>query len=152
MQLHTIAAPKQKSAKRIGRGGKRGTFSGRGTKGQKARAGRKIRPQSRDTLKKIPKKRGYRFTAFRARPSVVNVKTLERVFQQGEIVSPQTLVEKEILSKKGGMFPKVKILGQGSITKKLTIEGCEVSASAKDMIEKAGGSIKVQNAKFKIQN
>lgn len=143
MQLHDIQG-KKKQKKRVGRGGKRGTFSGRGTKGQRARAGRRIRPQSRDTLQKIPKKRGYRFTAFRARPSVVNIKTLERVFQQGEIVSPRTLVEKDVLSKKGGAYPTVKILGVGTVTKKLTIERCEISASAKEMIEKAGGAVKIK--------
>lgn len=142
MQLHTLKAPKHKSAKRVGRGGKRGTFSGRGTKGQKVRAGHRIRPQLRDALKKIPKKRGYRFTAFRVRPFVFNVALLERVFGQGETVSPQTLVEKGVFSKKSDLRPKVKILATGIITKSLTIEGCEVSASAKDKIEKAGGIVK----------
>ena len=145
MQLHTIAAPKHKSVKRVGRGGKRGTFSGRGTKGQRARAGHRIRPQLRDALKKIPKKRGYRFTAFRVRPSVFNVALLERVFGQGETVSPQTLTEKGVLSKKSILRPHVKILATGVITKSLTIEGCEVSVLAKEKIEKAGGTIKMQN-------
>lgn len=140
MQLHTLSAPRKKSAKRIGRGGKRGTFSGRGTKGQKARAGRRIRPQLRDVLKKIPKKRGYRFTAFRARPLVVNVEAIERLFEKGEIVSPQTLREKNILTKKSGSA-HVKILGTGTLTKNVTVEGCEVSATAKEKIEKAGGKI-----------
>lgn len=55
-QLHTIQAlHKLKKKKRIGRGGKRGTFSGRGTKGQKARAGRKIRPAIRDLIQSLPK-------------------------------------------------------------------------------------------------
>ncbi len=144
MQLHTIQAGKDKKAKRVGRGGKRGTFSGRGAKGQKARAGRRIRPQLRDVLKKIPKKRGYRFTAFRARPAAVNVEVIERVFEKGEIISPQTLREKNVLTKKSGHI-KVKILGVGTLTKSVTVEGCEVSASAKEKIEKAGGSIKMQN-------
>lgn len=142
MQLHTLQSGGNKKAKRIGRGGKRGTFSGRGTKGQRARAGRKIRPQLRDVLNKIPKKRGYRFKAFRARPHVVNVALLERVFGQGETVSLQTLIEKGILSKKSRAGIKVKILATGTITKKIIIEGCEVSASAKEKIEKAGGLVK----------
>lgn len=59
MNLHQIApANKSKSKKRIGRGGKRGTYSGRGVKGQKARAGRKIRPATRDLIQQIPKLRG----------------------------------------------------------------------------------------------
>ena len=141
MQLHDLQG-KKKRGKRVGRGGKRGTFSGRGTKGQRARAGHRIRPQLRDVLKKIPKKRGYRFTSFRLRPLVVNVNTLERAYAAGETVSPQTLVEKGVLSKKSGAYPVVKILGKGTITKKVMVEGCEVSASAKAMIETAGGEIK----------
>ena len=59
MQLHTLKRKtKNKTKKIVGRGGKRGTYSGRGLKGQKARAGRKIRPEFRDLLKKIPKQRG----------------------------------------------------------------------------------------------
>lgn len=62
MQLHEIKKPENiKDKKRIGRGGKRGTYCGRGIKGQKARAGAKIRPALRDLIKKIPKIRGYRF-------------------------------------------------------------------------------------------
>ncbi|MEK7173752.1 MAG: 50S ribosomal protein L15 [Patescibacteria group bacterium] len=141
MQLHTISAPKEKSAKRIGRGGKRGTFSGRGTKGQKARAGRRIRPQLRDILKKIPKKRGYRFTAFRQKPFAVNLGALENNFVSGETVSPATLLEKHIINKRGAKLPLVKILATGEVTKKFIIEGCEISASAKEKIEKAGGSM-----------
>ena len=144
MQLHDLQG-KKKRGKRVGRGGKRGTFSGRGTKGQRARAGRRIRPQLRDVLMKIPKKRGYRFTAFRARPAVVNVSALERVFQNGEIVSPKTLVEKRVLAKKSGAYPSVKILGTGELTKSITVEGCEVSASAKAKIEKAGGNVKLRD-------
>lgn len=147
MQLHTLQAGKNKKAKRVGRGGKRGTFSGRGTKGQRARAGRRIRPQLRDALMKVPKKRGYRFTAFRTRPCTVQVTLIERIFQKGEIVSPQTLAEKGILSKKGTMLPKVKILSTGTLTKNVTIEGCEVSMSAKEKIEKVGGNIKVVERK-----
>ncbi|PIS13477.1 MAG: hypothetical protein COT67_01505 [Candidatus Tagabacteria bacterium CG09_land_8_20_14_0_10_41_14] len=62
MQLHQLKpSTKNKDKKRIGRGGKRGTYSGRGLKGQKSRAGRKLRPQLRDIIKRLPKKRGYRF-------------------------------------------------------------------------------------------
>ncbi|HOK35099.1 MAG TPA: hypothetical protein PLL80_00755 [Candidatus Pacearchaeota archaeon] len=59
MQLHQIQPThKPKDKKRIGRGGKRGTYSGKGIKGQTSRAGAKIRPEIRDFIKKIPKKRG----------------------------------------------------------------------------------------------
>ncbi len=141
MQLHTLHVPKGKKAKRIGRGGKRGTYSGRGIKGQKARSGRRIRPQMRDTLKKIPKKRGYRFTAFRAKPFGINLEILERHYAAGETVSLATLLEKGLLKKQGGKMPAVKILGNGEITKKFTIEGCDMSAAAREKVEKAGGNI-----------
>ena len=63
MQIHQLQLKdRSKSKKRIGRGGKRGTYSGRGIKGQKSRAGAKVRPALRDIIKKIPKKRGYKFS------------------------------------------------------------------------------------------
>ena len=78
MQLHQIK-PKNinRSKKRIGRGGKRGTFSGKGAKGQLSRAGRKLRPELREIVKKIPKKRGYDFKSFRIKPQIVNLKDLD---------------------------------------------------------------------------
>ena len=76
MQLHKLKPNyKAKKRKRIGRGGKRGTYSGRGIKGQKSRAGGKLRPEMRDIIKKIPKKRGYRFKSIRENNSqIVNLK------------------------------------------------------------------------------
>ena len=62
MQLHELKPiHKLKRKKRIGRGGKRGTYSGRGIKGQKARAGRRLKPVIRDLIKRYPKLRGYKF-------------------------------------------------------------------------------------------
>jgi len=62
MQLHQVKpSHKTKTKKRVGRGGKKGTYSGRGIKGQKARAGAKLKPAIRDLIKKIPKLRGYKF-------------------------------------------------------------------------------------------
>ena len=59
MKLHEIRSPfRTHKKRRVGRGGKRGKTSGHGTKGQKSRAGRKIRPQIRDVMKRFPKKRG----------------------------------------------------------------------------------------------
>ena len=78
MQFHQlIQKTKFRKSRRVGRGGKRGTYSGRGIKGQKARAGAKIRPALRDILKKIPKLRGYKFKSFRQKPSVVNLEDIE---------------------------------------------------------------------------
>ena len=77
MQLHQIQPlNKRKSKRRVGRGGKRGTYCGRGMKGQRARAGAKVRPEIRDLIKKIPKIRGYRFKRkSRPKPKKNKVKT-----------------------------------------------------------------------------
>ena len=88
-----------------------------------------------------PKLRGYSFNPLTEKPSIVNVGILENAFQDGETVSPQSLVEKNIVRKAKGRFPKIKILGDGKLTKKLTIEGCLISKAAKEIIEKAGGRI-----------
>lgn len=136
MQLHELK-PKHKSKrkKRIGRGGKRGTYCGRGIKGQKARAGGKLRPEMRDIIKKIPKKRGYRFKSIKEKPKIVNLVDLEKHFESGEKVTPTTLLEKGLIGKVKGKVPKVKILGQGKLTKKLTIENCEMSESVKKILK-----------------
>lgn len=130
-----------KKSRQVGRGGTRGKTSGRGGKGQTARAGNKRRPQMRDIIKKLPKLRGYRFNSTVSKFSPVNVGALN-VFEKGAIVSPETLFAKKLVRKLGGVFPKVKILGSGDITVSVTVENCKVSASAKEKIEKAGGSIK----------
>lgn len=134
MQLHQIRPKtKKRNIKRIGRGGKRGGYSGRGIKGQKSRAGRKIRPQWRDIIKKLPKKRGYRSPSLKEKPTVVNLDVIEKNFKDGEKVSPQTLAEKGIIKRK---VAKVKILGSGEITKKIIVENCQISKSAKAKIDK----------------
>jgi len=142
MQIHNIKKihPNHRK-KRVGRGGKRGTFSGRGTKGQLARAGRKTRPELRDIIKKIPKLRGYRFNSFKADAIPVNLSVLEKHYANGEVVSPKTLAAKKIMRKNQMKYP-VKILGAGSFSKKLTIEACAISASARAAVEKAGGEIR----------
>ncbi len=148
MQLHEIKPTSpRKSAKRIGLGGKRGKTSGRGGKGQTARAGSSMRPEMRDVIKKLPKLRG--FGKNRARsinsgkiaPSVVNVAALEAAFENGAAVNPKALVAAKVVSAKNKKTPAIKILGTGELTKKLTVSNCEVSQSAKEKIEKAGGSI-----------
>lgn len=147
MQLHQLKPiHKTKKRKRVGRGGKRGTYSGRGIKGQRARAGRKFVPIIRELIKKYPKLKSYRFKSKMQNPkskmTTVNLEKLERRFNQGEVVSPKTLLEKEIISKVKGRMPRVKILGKGGLTKNLIIENCEVSESAKEKTEKAGGVVK----------
>ncbi len=138
MQLHELKrATPQKKVKRVGRGGVRGKTSGRGTKGQKARAGHSIMPAIREQLKKLPKRRGYNFKSIKDKPAVINIAHLEKFFSSGDAVNPKVLVERGAV--KEGI--KIKILGDGDITKKLVISGCLVSGSARAKIEKAGGSI-----------
>ncbi len=145
MQLHELKPiHKKKSRKRVGRGGKRGTYSGRGIKGQKARAGRRLQPAIRSLIKRYPKLRGYRFKPLLEKPVILNIETLEKKFQSGDKVNPQILLEKKLIRRIKGKTPEVKILGRapGKLTKKLIIEGCQVSKSAREEIEKAGGTIK----------
>lgn len=142
MQIQDVKRQtKQKKSRQIGRGGKRGTTAGRGTKGQKARAGHKIRPALRDEIKKIPKLRGYKFQSFTDKPRPVNLEVLEKIFSNDEVITPKSLAVKKVIRKESGRLPKVKILGNGVLTKKVRISGCEVSASAKIKIEKVGGQI-----------
>ena len=144
MQLHTLQSKThRKSSKRIGRGraSGKGKTSGRGTKGQNARAGHKKRPDVREKLKKLPKLRGYKFASFQLRPAVVNLGSLESAFAAGDTINPAVLTERGLVRARHGKTAMVKILGGGELTKKLVVSGCEVSASAKEKIEKAGGTI-----------
>lgn len=148
MQLHNLKRKTaNKTSKRVGRGGKRGKTSGRGTKGQKARAGHRIRPEFRDMIQKLPKRRGYgkhradSINDNRVKPFPVNLAVLEAVFNAGDAVTPQTLVAKKVLRAREGNNPIVKILGTGVLTKKLLVSGVTVSSTARASIEKAGGSV-----------
>ena len=147
MQIHQLKPiHKKKSKKRIGRGGKRGTFSGKGVKGQKSRAGRKMEPIIRGLIKRYPKLRGYRAKIKNQKSKiknvVLNLDVLEKKFKPEERVSPAVLLEKKIIRKIKGRMPLVKILSPGKITKKLIIENCQLSKKAKEEIEKAGGKVK----------
>lgn len=142
MQIHELKRKtKNKKARLVGRGGTRGKTSGRGGKGQTARAGNKRRPQLRDIIKKLPKLRGYRFKSGAIKPAPVNVGALN-IFEAGTVVNPALLLTSKLVRRHGGVVPHVKILGTGELTVKLTVEKCVVSASAKAKIEKAGGSVK----------
>lgn len=147
MQAHTLSRThKNKTMPRVGRGGKRGKTSGRGTKGQKARSGRKMRPEMRDLIKKLPKRRGYgknrarTVRTNRARYVGINLATLETAFASGDTVTPAILLKKGLVSARAGRVPMVKILGTGELTKKLSVSLCRYSTTAKEAIEKAGGS------------
>ena len=146
MQLHELKpSTARKSAKRVGRGGKRGKTSGRGHKGQKARAGNSSRPHIREEIKKLPKLRGHgvnrakTVNSERVLPVVVNVAALEKF--DGTDVNPKTLVAAGLVASRRKKAPLVKILGAGELTKKLSVTGCTVSKTAQAKIEKAGGSV-----------
>ncbi|MEK7494025.1 MAG: 50S ribosomal protein L15 [Patescibacteria group bacterium] len=140
MQLHELRN-KKRNKKRIARGGAHGKTSGRGTKGQKSRAGHRIRPAERDLIKKLPKLRGYRFKGIGAKHAVVNLSAMNGAFASGDVVTPESLRAHGLIEKKGNVYPLVKVLGEGKIEKKLTVERCSVSAAAKEKIEKAGGAV-----------
>ena len=143
MQLHELKRKhKNKTKKRVGRGGRKGTYSGRGMKGQKQRAGRKMVPIIRELIKRYPKLKGYRAFKMEDFSVVVNINTLDKISKDGETINPENLINKGIISKIKGKTPKVKILGTGKLTKKLVVENCKTSKTAKDAIEKAGGSVK----------
>ena len=142
VQIHTIQPKtKNKRGRRIGRGGKRGTYSGRGIKGQMSRSGHKLRPELRDIIKKIPKLRGYRTPSIMAKACVVSVSYIERLFNTGDQITPRILLDRGAVRREAGRIPSVKILGGGILTKAVTISGCACSASARAAIEKAGGNI-----------
>lgn len=132
--------------RRVGRGqsSTRGKQSGRGGKGQTARAGNKRRPELRDIIKKIPKRRGYGKNRGRTvwnakpRPETVSLTALAKF--QGTDVTPKALVEQGILTSRKGRSPMVKFVGS-EVSKKFTFSGVTASAGAKAAIEKAGGSI-----------
>lgn len=142
MQLHTLKRKNpNKKPQQVGRGGTRGKTSGRGGKGQTARAGNKRRPQMRDIIKKLPKLRGYRFSSSSVKFSPVNVGALN-IFENGTVINKALLFENKLIRRVGGVLPEVKILGNGEVTKKFSIVDCQISNSARVKIEKAGGTIK----------
>jgi len=146
MQLHTLRPKtKRKKKKIVGRGGKRGTTAGRGTKGQRARSGHRIRPEIRDLIKKLPKLRGRGkniFNIVTERPAVVNLDRINNSFEAGAIVNPKTLIEKGLVSKKSGKVPAIKILGTGALSYAIVVEGCVLSMSAREKILAKKGTIK----------
>lgn len=148
MQLNSLS-PRTKNKKNapVGRGGKRGKTSGRGGKGQTARAGHHIRPEVRDLIKKLPKRRGHGKNRARSvkvnriAVSAVNLAALEVAYKAGETVSPASLVSKGLVRRAKGRAPIVKILGTGTLSKALVIKGCTLSVTARAAALKAGGTI-----------
>ena len=130
-----------RTRRRVGRGGKRGTYSGRGMKGQRSRSGGKSGLKLMgfgQTLRRIHKNRGFRSLQLKMQP--VNLADLEKTFAAEAVIEPQALVKAGLISSvKGG----VKVLGDGKLTKRLTVKAHGFSATAKRAIETAGGVAEV---------
>ncbi|MGE4554628.1 MAG: uL15 family ribosomal protein [Candidatus Paceibacterota bacterium] len=144
MQIHELKPlTKSKKKKRVGRGGKRGTYSGRGMKGQKSRAGRKIKSQLREAILKFPKKRGLKFKKVTKREIIeVKLKDILEKFPEGGEITPKILEEKGLIEIPKSKKFFVKILGKEKINVPLKIKHCLVTQSAKESIINAGGTIK----------
>ena len=140
-------APGSKHRRKIvgrGIGSGHGAQSTRGMKGQRSRSGFSgltgFEGGQLPLIRRVPK-RGFRHTAFRIEMGVVNISDFEK-FEANASVTPQVLKERGLL--KG--VRKVKVLGDGSLSKPLTVQAHAFSASAKEKIEKAGGKIEVLKA------
>ncbi|MBI5401341.1 50S ribosomal protein L15 [Candidatus Wolfebacteria bacterium] len=138
MQLYQLRPlQKQKKEKRVGRGGKRGTYSGKGTKGQKARAGHRIRPASRDLLIRIPKLRGFKNKSIKSKMISINVGDIESKVKEN-VITKDVLVNYGLIS---SPRKEVKILSDGEVKRHLMFKGFKFSKKAKEKIETAGGKI-----------
>ena len=144
--LHNLSRPKgnKKSKKRVGRGkgSGKGTYSGRGLKGQKARSGGRQKLQRRSTFAQLlirtPKKKG--FNRASRLVQTVNLKDINKVFSDGDKITLRVLAKKGLIRKQTDL---VKILAGGKLNKKVDITAHYFSAAAKEAIEKAGGKAEV---------
>lgn len=143
-QLSNLS-PLCKKRKTIGRGGSRGGTSGRGSKGQKSRSGSSnMRPSfeggQMPLIRRLPK-RGFSNELFATEYSIINLELLESHFASGDVISKEVLQEKGLLKGNGKCL--LKVLGHGTLTKKLTVVTDAISKSAKQMIEQSGGAVKL---------
>lgn len=146
MSLHEINQNVQRHKKptRVGRGlgSGLGKTAGKGHKGQRARAGWKASPVFQGggmpLVRRVPK-RGFT-NSFALRVAAVNVGDLEASFQAGEDVTPAALTERGLVKVRHDL---IKVLGDGELTKKLSVSAHRFSATAKEKIEKAGGTVSV---------
>ena len=145
MKLHELspAFGSTKEAKRIGRGhgSGNGKTAGKGHKGQKARAGRGMRAGfegGQMPLQRRVPKRGFN-NIFATKFAIVNVSDLE-VFEAGAVIDTQALQEKGLVKK---IYDGVKVLGNGNLSKAVTVKASAFSESAKSKIEAAGGKAEV---------
>lgn len=144
MDLLRKPAGATKQKKRVGRGAGsgQGCTAGRGNNGQNARSGGGVRPGfegGQMPLYRRIARRGFSNYPFKTKPVVVDLAAIERVYKAGETVNIDTLREKNLIK---ASEVDIKILGSGSISKKLSFEFVSLSSSAKAKIKKAGGSVK----------
>jgi len=145
MKLHELKSKKQiKPKKRIGRGGKRGTFSGRGTKGQKARSKMSIaHPHfeggQRPLFKRLPYRRGKGNSKISKKPIIINLDAIN-LLPKGSTVNLESLIKHRIVAADDAEIYGVKVLGDGNLTSSYKFE-VKTSKSAAKKIEKAGGQI-----------
>lgn len=145
MKLHELKPnPGAKHRKRrLGRGESSGLgkTSGKGHKGQKARSGASIRPGfeggQMPIARRLPKK-GFNNTQFKTQYAIVNLSHLEAKFSDGDEVNEATLRSIGLVK---GVCDGVKVLGNGDLSRKLTVSVDKISAAAKEKVEKAGGSV-----------
>ncbi len=145
--LNQLVRTSKRPYRRVGRGqsSTRGKQSGRGGKGQTARAGNKRRPEWRDIIKKLPKRRGYGKNRGRTvdgtRPDAyaLPLARVSALFPNGGEVSIKTLIEKGVIHAR--KIQPVKITGGGEAVKGTSFKGVSVSAPARAAIEKVGGTI-----------
>lgn len=143
MKLHELrpAEGAKKDRKRVGRGGKRGYTSGKGSKGQKARTGGGVRVGfeggQTPLFRRLPK-RGFT-NIWATNYAEVNLRALER-FDAGTVITPELLKAEGVIEK---ILDGVKILGSGELSKPLTIKAHRFSKSAVEKIESAGGKAEV---------
>jgi large subunit ribosomal protein L15 len=146
LALHKISRL-LKPRKRVGRGGSRGGQSGRGGKGQTARSGGSTRPGfeggQMPLHRRLPK-RGFTNHPFQKEVLIINLRDLERVFLHDSVVDRETLLLKGLIKNKSSNHCVIKVLGDGELTKKMTIIADSFSKSAKEAIEKVGGVVVCQ--------
>lgn len=82
----------------------------------------------------MPKRRGFSFKALSINPVVINFKTIEKNFNNNEVVSPEALLVKGLIKRKKGIIPKVKILSTGELKKKVVFKNCSFSKSAQSRV------------------
>jgi large subunit ribosomal protein L15 len=138
-------ARKRKARKRLGRGPGtgQGKTAGRGHKGFYSRSGAKRRAGyegGQTPLARRIAKRGFSNNFFATKVLIINLSTLDKAFKAGEAVTPETLAEKGLAK---GTFEQIKILGNGNLSKKLSVKAHRFSQSAADKISAQGGSVEI---------